>query len=294
MKKRISGVLLVLMLLAFALAGCTAEPEASSPSSVESKPVQAESAPVQTENAPEPTDNASENSSSVPVYQFLLNNALQEDNFDDSITYDNLTHSPDDFTGTSVRLTGKIIQVMEGNGFTAYRFAVDNDYDKIIYVESYPEYPTDTLAENDYATLSGVAYGMYSYEAVLGNTITLPAVLAAKFEITEFVLPEYPAGPLTLEKRLSSGRLYSTTEIESFSIVDAEISYNGDLRITCQITGKVSGRGYLSLKLKCYDKDDVLIKSASISASVSDGEKFRISDDTYIPMDTSRIEFAVD
>lgn len=293
MKKRVRSILLVLGLLVFALAGCAEAPEASSPPTASSPPA-AESTPVQTESTPEPTDSPSENASSTPVYQTLLDNALQEDNFDDSITYDNLVHSPDEFAGTSVQLTGKIVQVLEGDGFTAYRFAIDNDYDKIIYVEAYPEYPTDSLAEDDYATLSGVAYGMYSYEAVLGNTITLPAVLAAKFEMAKVALPEYPAGPLTLEKRLSSGRLYSTTEIESFSIVDAEISYNGDLHITCEITGKVTGSGYLSLKLKCYDKDDILIKNANISASVSDGEKFRITDGTYIPMDTSRIEFAVD
>lgn len=241
-----------------------------------------------------PAGSASEDSSSVPVYQFMLDNALQRNDFDDSITYEDLARSPDAFSGTSVRFTGKIVQVIEGYDFTAYRFAVDNDYDKIIYVECYPEYPTDVLIEDDYATLSGVAYGMYSYETVLGNTLTIPGVLAAKFEIAEISLPEYPTGPLTLEKRLSTGHLYSTTEIESFSITDTEISYNGELHITCQVAGVVSGNGYLSLDLKCYDKDNVLIDTASIIASVSDGERFRVSDDTYIPADTSRIELVAD
>lgn len=238
----------------------------------------------------DPTNSPTEESSFIPVYQFLLDNALESNNFDDSITYDDLARSPDEFSGTPVCFTGKIVQVIDGVDFTAYRFAVDNDYEKIIYVECYPEYPTDVLIEDDYATLFGVAYGMYSYETVMGSTLTIPGVLAAKFEKTELSLPEYPAGPLTLQEWYSSGRLASITEIESFSITDAEIAYNGELHITCQVMGTVSGSGYLSLNLKCYDEDGILIDTAWISASVSDGERFRISDDTYIPMDTKRIE----
>ena len=288
--RRISCLLMAILCL-FLLGSCgetSQPPDDGGPTQPGTPASSAEPAPP----AGEQTDSPSEEP--VSIYQFLIDGALRADNFDDSITYDDLSRSPDEMEGTYVQLAGKIVQIMEGDGFTAYRFAVDNDYDKMIYVESYPEYPTGTLIEDDYATLSGVAYGVYSYESVLGSTITLPAVLAAKFEKAELALPDYPAGPLTLEKSYSSGRVYSTTEIESFSIIDAEIGYSGDLHITCQVTGTVSGSSYLSLDLKCYDKDDILIKTAGIIASVSDGERFRISDDAYIPMDTVRIELAAD
>lgn len=283
----------VLCLLLLGACGDSSFPQNSSSGEVIASQPNEPTPPLETMTpTQEQTDTPSEDPSSIPVYQFIIDNALQTDSFDDSITYDDLVRSPDEYTGTYVQFAGKIVQVIEGDGFTAYRFAIDNDYDKIVYVEAYPEYSTDTLIENDYATLSGVAYGMYSYETVMGNTLSIPGILAARFEVTELALPEYPTGPLTLEKRLSSGRLYSTTEIESFSITDAELAYNGNLHITCQIIGTVSGSQYLSLSLKCYDADDILIETASIFASVSDGEKFRISDDTYIPVDTCRIDFS--
>ncbi|WP_272875231.1 hypothetical protein [Bhargavaea massiliensis] len=53
--------------------------------------------------------------------------------YDTGITYDQLARTPDDYIGKKVKFSGKVIQVMEGDGTTQIRFAVNEDYDTIIY-----------------------------------------------------------------------------------------------------------------------------------------------------------------
>lgn len=287
---RLTAIILSLLLLV--ACGATA-PEPSSEPAPPTAPVSGPADTPSPTEAPTPAEEPTADDVDGPFYKFFIDRALEADDFDDSITFEDLFDmiklaSTDSVTIAHVAFTGKVLQVMGGDGFTAYRFAVDSDYDKIIYVESYPEYPVDPLAEDDYATLYGVTYGEYTYETILGEMITLPAVLAARFEKEEIPIPEYPTGPVTITN------YNSTMEIESFAIVDSDIAYNGDLYLTCEITGKVSGSQYLSFHLKCYDKDDILIDRASVFETVSDGEKFRITTKTFVPADTIRVEFVTD
>src|SRR5699024_4279095 len=56
--------------------------------------------------------------------------------YDTGITYDQLARTPDDYEGEKVKFSGKVLQVMEGNGSTVQlRMAINDDYDKVIYVE---------------------------------------------------------------------------------------------------------------------------------------------------------------
>lgn len=290
--KRISRLIaIILSLLLLAACGGTSQGAEAPPAIAAPSSEPATTPPPAVEPPPTVEPTPTDQPAPIPFYQFVLDNAIEKDNFDDTITYGDLydlAAAPDGYVYTPVRFTGKIIQVIEGVGFTGYRFAIDGDYDQLIYVETYPEYPTDNLTEGDYATLYGVTYEMFSYETILGETVTLPAVLAARFELTELPLPEYPTEPVTIKSRY-----YGTAEIESFAIVDAE-TYTGELHLTCEITGTVSGSDRLRFELKCYDKDDFFIGNALILDDVSDGDKFRITANAFAPMDTARVEFKTD
>ncbi len=113
-------------------------------------------------------------------------------------------------------------------------------------------------------------------------------------EIAGIVKFDYNHGPFTLYERYSSGRVMNSTYVETFNIVEAEISHSGDLHITCEVTGIVSGSDYCDFDIKCYNEKGFITKTVNLFASVADGEPFKTSDELYIPADTVKIEFAAD
>lgn len=86
--------------------------------------------------------------------------------------------SPDDYENELIRFDGKIIQVMEGDVFSSYRIAVNDDYDQIVYLETLNASLEERLLENDYVTIYGTFEGLVTYETVLGAEQTIPAFLA--------------------------------------------------------------------------------------------------------------------
>ena len=70
---------------------------------------------------------------------------------------------------------GKIIQVMNGSGFTQYRVAINGDYDTIMLVEVLDGISSETLLEDDYVYFKGMSMGQYTYTTVLGAEMTIPS-----------------------------------------------------------------------------------------------------------------------
>lgn len=79
--------------------------------------------------------------------------------------------------GTLGQFEGKIIQVMNGNGYTQYRVAINGNYDTIMLVEIDDSIKTETLLENDYIYFKGSSAGNMTYTTVLGAEMTIPAFI---------------------------------------------------------------------------------------------------------------------
>ena len=71
-------------------------------------------------------------------------------------------------------VTGTVYQSVEHEDPTLLRVAVDDDSDQMILVEYRRPAGGDRILEGDKITFSGVVYGLTSYEAINGRTITLP------------------------------------------------------------------------------------------------------------------------
>lgn len=82
--------------------------------------------------------------------------------------------------GTLGQFEGKVIQVMNGDGFTQYRVAINGDYNTIMLVEVVNSKLTETLLEDDYVYFKGESLGTYTYTTVMGAKNTIPA-----FEVDE-------------------------------------------------------------------------------------------------------------
>ena len=103
---------------------------------------------------------------------------------------------------------------------------------------------------------------------------------------------QYPKGPITLEKYYEyTGDLWRRTEIESFEITDiGSPDRFGDIKISYEVVGTVTGDEYFNVKLDCYDEDGFLLESAPTFISVKDGERFKATDGTSIPSNTVEIK----
>jgi hypothetical protein len=104
------------------------------------------------------------------------------DDYRTDITYDNLARTPDDYYGEPIKMSGKVVQVSEGDGETDLRVAVNSDYDDIIYLFYDSSITSERVLEDDKITFYGISLGLYSYEATSGATITIPLAYVTSIE----------------------------------------------------------------------------------------------------------------
>ena len=97
-----------------------------------------------------------------------------------SISYKELERTPDKYKGEYVKFTGYVVQVCSeaksSSYYSTYRVATSGKYNNVvyIYVDNYGS--GSRILEDDKVTFYGVYDGLYSYETVLGASVTIPAI----------------------------------------------------------------------------------------------------------------------
>lgn len=97
-----------------------------------------------------------------------------------SISYDNLSRTPDVYEGTDVKFTGRVLQVCSeatsAEYYSTYRVATSGRYDNVvmIYVDNYGS--GTRILEDDWITFYGSYGGLYTYTTVLGASVTIPKI----------------------------------------------------------------------------------------------------------------------
>lgn len=102
--------------------------------------------------------------------------------YDTGITYDQLARTPDDYINEKVKFSGRVVQVLEGDGDTTIRLAVNDNYDTILIGSYDSTIVSSRVLEEDMITIMGTSAGLYSYESTMGGTITIPSVIIEKIE----------------------------------------------------------------------------------------------------------------
>ncbi|MGC9517930.1 MAG: hypothetical protein ACP5C3_09580 [Methanomicrobiales archaeon] len=95
------------------------------------------------------------------------------------ISFKELNKNPDGHAGERVKVSGRVIQIMEGYG-TDIRMDVNDNYGDTVYV-TYDR--TTSALEDSYITVYGEVYGSYTYESQAGWQITLPMIQAKYVEV---------------------------------------------------------------------------------------------------------------
>lgn len=102
--------------------------------------------------------------------------------YDTGITYDQLARTPDDYTLEKVKFHGTVVQIMEGDGVTQIRLAVNDDYDQILFAEFDASVVDSRILEDDSITIRGVSTGLITYESTMGGSISIPGISIEQIE----------------------------------------------------------------------------------------------------------------
>ena len=103
--------------------------------------------------------------------------------YNSGYTYDQLARNPDTYKGQKIKITGKVLQA-DTSGSTCYaRVAMNSSYDTVIFVTYDSSLLGYRLLEDDQIAVYGTSYGVYSYEAVSGASITIPWIHADIIEM---------------------------------------------------------------------------------------------------------------
>lgn len=105
----------------------------------------------------------------------------EKEKYNSGISRDDLARDKQGLLGEYVRFNGKVVQVMENKGYNQYRFAVDDDYDKMILIEIDENLLDSNILEDDYITIEGISSGNITYTTVMGAEQTIPSVIVDKF-----------------------------------------------------------------------------------------------------------------
>ena len=114
---------------------------------------------------------------------FVNSNMEDVSMFRSDISYDEIARHPNDYDGELLTFSGEVAQVIEGDGMTELRIAVDGDYDDIIYGIYDNRILDSRLLENDKIQFYGESCGIISYQSTLGETISIPSMSIYKILI---------------------------------------------------------------------------------------------------------------
>ena len=114
---------------------------------------------------------------------FVNSNMEDVSMFRSDVSYDEIARHPNDYDGELLTFSGEVAQVIEGDGTTELRIAVDGDYDDIIYGIYDNRILDSRLLENDKIQFYGESCGIISYQSTLGATISIPSISIYKIVI---------------------------------------------------------------------------------------------------------------
>lgn len=94
------------------------------------------------------------------------------------LDFNAISRDPNSYEGKNYTFSGKVIQVMEQNvlssTYVVMRIATKGNYDNVVYVTYTRGSDEARILEDDRVTVYGTCEGLYTYETVLGSSVTLP------------------------------------------------------------------------------------------------------------------------
>lgn len=108
--------------------------------------------------------------------------AKEKQGYNTGITYDQLARNPDEYLLEKVKFRGKVIQVIEDDGETQIRLAVNDNYDTIVLAIFDSSIVASRVLDDDRITIYGISKGLITYESTMGGSISIPGIAIDKID----------------------------------------------------------------------------------------------------------------
>lgn len=99
------------------------------------------------------------------------------------IDYKKLSRKPDKFKGKSVKNTGRVIELIEGDDDNNIQVAIGENYDKVMLIGYDPHAISSDVHEHDIVTFYGTYMGIHKYKTAEGRKMSFPAVSAKRIKV---------------------------------------------------------------------------------------------------------------
>ena len=90
---------------------------------------------------------------------------------------------PEKYEGENVSFSGRVLQVMNGSSSTTLRISSKGRWDNVVYVTISKYDITTPILEDDNVTVYGTYDGNYTYETIMGASVTIPSVDAERINV---------------------------------------------------------------------------------------------------------------
>lgn len=101
-----------------------------------------------------------------------------------AISYETAMRNESMWINSFVKISGKVLQVQNGNGVIHYRIGTQNNgYDGVFLVEISKDALENRILEDDWVTVYGRSFGVTEYTTVMNVNREIPAIVADKITI---------------------------------------------------------------------------------------------------------------
>ncbi len=144
-----------------------------------------------------------------------------------TVDYKEVERNPDLYDGQAIVIVGDVIEVQEteswGTKYSVMRIEENYDLDRVWYVEYSPKKGESRILEGDLVRVYGECKGVYTYNAILGNSITIPAIDAQYIDLATSVSDDYSSPSSNTAPSTIEG---STGEINAYKAALNYLSYS--------------------------------------------------------------------
>lgn len=99
------------------------------------------------------------------------------------LDYKAVARDPEAHKGDLITFQGKVLQVMESGKHITFRISSKGNYDNVVYCNYTAPDDYKRILEDDKVTVYGTCTGIYTYETIMGGSVTIPSCTVDRIEV---------------------------------------------------------------------------------------------------------------
>ncbi len=117
------------------------------------------------------------------TYKALFSSDAPKSKVYNKLDYKAVARDPDAHNGDLITFSGKVLQVMESGNYIAFRISSKGNYDNVVYCTYTAPSDYKRILEDDKVTVYGTCTGIYTYETIMGGSVTIPSCRIDRIEL---------------------------------------------------------------------------------------------------------------